>query len=198
VHALSWLTPLIQTDAAINPGNSGGPLVNRCGEVVGINTLGTPSAENIGFAIPIAAAKRALPDLATHGRVVRAWHGINGRFVNPLVAILARIPPTPGMLIETIEPGSPAEKVGLRGGVFAIGMNGDDMLLGGDVITTVNGVRLSDLETAMHIVGSLKVGEPVVVDYYREGKTHSIRAILPERPILPGDVQFMRGRREAR
>ncbi|HEY7608297.1 MAG TPA: trypsin-like peptidase domain-containing protein [Alphaproteobacteria bacterium] len=198
VHALSWLTPLIQTDAAINPGNSGGPLVNRCGEVVGINTLGAPSAENIGFAIPIGTARRALPDLVTRGRVMRAWHGINGRFVNPLVAILARIPHTPGLLIETIEPGSPAEKAGLRGGVFAIGVNGDDMLLGGDVVTAVNGMRLSDLETAMNIVASLKAGETVVVDYYREGKTYSIRTMLPERPILPGDVQFLRGRREAR
>ena len=77
---MSWLTPFIQTDAALNPGNSGGPLVNRCGEVVGISTLSSGErAQNLNFAIPIDAARDIIAQLLAHGRVIRAWHGINGK-----------------------------------------------------------------------------------------------------------------------
>src|SRR4249920_3724021 len=70
---LSLTEPLIQTDTPINPGNSGGPLLNRCGEVIGINTAIVAEAQSIGFSVPINLAKTVLPSLIKEGRVIRPW-----------------------------------------------------------------------------------------------------------------------------
>src|SRR5437016_13803964 len=81
--SLSAEEPMLQTDAPINPGNSGGPLLDRCGAVIGINTLFSEDARNIGFAIPIDAVKMALKSLKDSGRVVRPWLGLQGRTLEP-------------------------------------------------------------------------------------------------------------------
>src|SRR3989441_4411394 len=91
--------PMIQTDAPINPGNSGGPLVDRCGVVVGINTLISEDAQSIGFAVPINAAKSILRDLREVGRVVRPWLGMQGRAVDNQLGAVVRMPVTPGYLV---------------------------------------------------------------------------------------------------
>jgi S1-C subfamily serine protease len=109
------MEPLIQMDAPINPGNSGGPLLNRCGEVIGINTAILPEAQNIGFAIPMNLAKAVIPSLTTQGRVIRPWLGFHGQLVGETLRNLLRIPLVDGLLVEVIEPGSPAERAGLRG-----------------------------------------------------------------------------------
>lgn len=186
-YTSSWLTPLIQTDAAISPGNSGGPLVNRCGEVVAVNTIGSTAGQNTNFSIPIDTVKEYLPGLLEHGRVIRAWHGINGVIVpQPLVFSLG-IPP--GYLVETIEPGSPAEGIGLRGGTFPIVIGNTEILLGGDVISEVNGIELSDMETVIRIARSLEVGDTIRLKYYRDGFLQTAEVVLPERPILAGDTR---------
>ncbi len=74
--SLAGTVPLIQTDAPINPGNSGGPLVNRCGEVIGLTTAYLADAQNIGFAIPIDLVKAVLPSLLEKGRIIRPWVGV--------------------------------------------------------------------------------------------------------------------------
>lgn len=186
-YTSSWLTPLIQTDAAISPGNSGGPLVNRCGEVVAVNTMGSTVGQNTNFSIPIDTVSEYLPQLVEHGRVIRAWHGINGAIVPaPLVYSLG-IPP--GYLVETIEPGSPVEEIGLRGGTFPVVIGNNEILLGGDVIYEVNGEELTDMETVMRIARSLKVGDEISLRYYRDGFPQTAEVVLPERPILPGDTR---------
>ena len=185
---MSWLAPFIQTDAAINPGNSGGPLVNRCGEVVGINTATLRGAENVSFAVPINIAKQVIPQLAQHGRVIRAWHGINGKPVDARLQNLLRVPLVDGFLVETIEPGSPAEKAGLRGGTFPLRIGPEEFLLGGDIITKVNDQALTSMNVVLRVVNSLNVGDKVTLQYFREGRTFSIDVTLPERPILPGDL----------
>jgi putative serine protease PepD len=183
----SWMIPLIQTDAAISPGNSGGPLVNRCGEVVAVNTIGSTAGQNINFSIPIDVIQEILPQLIEQGRVIRAWHGINGVIVPPPLVFTLGI--APGYIVETIEPGSPAEKIGLRGGSFPIVIGNNEFLLGGDVISEVNGEALTDMETVMRIAGELKVGDTIKLKYYRDGMSYTAEVVLPERPTLPGDTR---------
>jgi S1-C subfamily serine protease len=190
LSTFSWMTPFIQTDAAINPGNSGGPLVNRCGEVIGINTLYGEKAQNINFAIPIDLVHDLVPQLIKDKRIIRAWHGINGRIVPPQLMYTIGI--APGFMVETVEPGSPAAKIKLRGGTFPIKIGLEEYLLGGDIITKVNGQALTDIETVARIARSLKVGDKIKLEYWREGKTYSTEVVLPERPILPGDVRNFR------
>jgi S1-C subfamily serine protease len=185
---LSLLEPLIQTDAPINPGNSGGPLLNRCGEVVGITTAMVPDAQNIGFAIPINLAKAILPSLLERGRVVRPWIGFHGQLVEVELRDLLRIPLVEGLLVEVIEPGSPAERAGLRGGELEIAIAGRDFLFGGDIITAMNGTRLSAPERLIEAMRTSKVGDTLRLTVFRDGEYSEVEYVLPERPLLPGDV----------
>jgi len=104
----------------------------------------------------------------------------------------------PGFLVETIEPGSPADKIKLRGGTLPVKIGMEEYLLGGDVITKVNGQPLTDLRTVARISQSLKVGDKVELEYWREGQVKTVEVVLPERPILPGDVRHFRGERRPR
>jgi len=192
----SWRAPFIQTDAAINPGNSGGPLIDSCGNVVGINTLTAGIGENLGFAIPADLVREVLPQIIENGHVSRAWHGINGRIIPLPLAFALGIPP--GFLVETVEPGSPAEKIGLRGGNFPVQIGGQEYLLGGDVLIAANGTPLSDMETVSAIAQSLKVGDEIEIEYMHEGQMLSATVTLPERPLLAGDVRRFRERRDSR
>ena len=196
LSTFSWMTPFIQTDAAINPGNSGGPLINRCSEVIGINTLYGEQAQNINFAIPIDQVRELVPHLLKDKRIIRAWHGINGRIVPP--QLIYTIGMVPGFMIETVEPGSPADKIKLRGGTLPIKIGLEQYLLGGDIITKVNGEPLTDMETVARIARSLKVGDKLQLEYWREGHIHTVEVVLPERPILPGDVRHFRESRRPR
>jgi serine protease Do len=185
---LNLMLPLIQTDAAINPGNSGGPLVNRCGEVVGLTSALLVDAKNIGFAIPINVVKKVLPQLVQQGRVIRPWLGVSGKIIDKEVQDLLKLPLVDGFLVETIEPGSPAAKAGLHEGELLIAIAGEEFLFGGDIITAVNGKELDDAEKFAHFVRTLKVGDTVRLTLYYDGTTRQVEFTLPERPILPGDV----------
>jgi S1-C subfamily serine protease len=195
---MSWLTPLIQTDAALNPGSSGGPLVNRCGEVIGIDTLRS-SGEGVNLAIPINLARDLAAKILTDGRVIRPWYGIYGRVLNPELQFLFGlgfgVPLAHGLLVETVEPGSPADKIGLKGGDFPVAMGTEEYLVGGDVITKVNGEELKDMDTVVRIVRSLKVGDTVTLEYYQGAQKKTAEVTLPERPVLPGDIIQLRQRR---
>jgi S1-C subfamily serine protease len=185
---LSTTLPLIQTDAAINPGNSGGPLLNRCGEVIGINTSVFMDAQNIGFAVPINIAKQVIPQLMQQGRVIRPWVGIHGRLIKKDDLAILNVPLVDGFLVETVEPGSPAARVGVHGGDLPITIIGTEFLLGGDVITEINGQSLDNSEKLMKVVRSLKVGDKVNLTLYRGMKSRTVEFDLPERPILTGDL----------
>ena len=179
--------PLIQTDAAINPGNSGGPLVNRCGEVIGINTVMLGLAENIAFAIPINIAKRFLPQLIEKGRVTRPWVGVGGKYITKELGRVINFPMVDGFLVETIDPESPAERAGLRKGYLPVTIGGTEFLFGGDIITAGNGQRFDSLEEVARFARSLNVGDKVRLTVYYEGETREVEMQLKERPILPGD-----------
>ena len=179
--------PLIQTDAAINPGNSGGPLVNRCGEVIGMNTAMLGRAENIGFALPINIAKRFLPQLIEKGRVIRPWVGVGGKFIKKELGEIINIPMVDGFLVETVDPESPAEGAGLRKGYLPVTIGGTEILFGGDIIIAGNGQRLDSVEELVKFTRSLNVGDRVRLTLYYKGETRDVEMELKERPILPGD-----------
>jgi serine protease Do len=185
---LNLMLPLIQTDAAINPGNSGGPLVNRCGEVVGLTSALLADAKNIGFAIPINVVKQVLPQLVQQGRVMRPWLGVSGKVIGKDVQDLLKLPLVDGFLVETIEPGSPAAKAGLHEGELLMAIAGEEFLFGGDIITAANGQKIDDMEKFARFVRTLKLGDTVRLTLYYDGTTRQVEFSLPERPILPGDV----------
>ena len=184
----SLTEPMIQTDAAINPGNSGGPLVDSQGRVVGITTAIQPEAQSIGFAVPVNLIREVIPQLVDKGRMVRPWLGVQGQFVVSALKQLLRVPLVDGFLVEAVEPGSPAEQKGLRGGIFEITIEGQPILLGGDIITQVNGTVIDDAHKLAQILDGLKVGSPLKLTVNRDGKTQSIDLMLAERPVLLWDM----------
>ncbi|MGH9678859.1 MAG: S1C family serine protease, partial [Candidatus Acidiferrales bacterium] len=171
----------IQTDAAINQGNSGGPLLNSHGEVIGINSaIYTPSGTTagIGFAIHISTAKQIAQDLITEGRVRRATLGVAARVITPPVAEALKLPVQEGLLIESVTAGGPAERAGLRGGNREAVLGMRRILLGGDVLTAIDGRPLSgqmDLNLALN---RKRPGDKVTVEYYRGGQKMEAQVTL--------------------
>jgi serine protease Do len=188
VTFFSLQEPLIQIDTPINPGNSGGPLIDQCGQVIGITTAKIADAQNIGFAIPINLVKAILPSLVSQGRVIRPWLGFHGQIVGSELQSLFRLPLVPGLMVEVVEPGSPAEKSGLKGGVLEITIAGQEILLGGDIITKINGIEFTSSENLLKILRQLKVGTTANLTIFREGKELTVIYEIPERPLLPGDI----------
>ena len=185
---LSLSEPLIQTDTPINPGNSGGPLLNMCGEVIGMNTAIVPDAQNIGFAIPINLIKTVLPALIRDGRMIRPWLGFHGSMVGAELRKVLKLPLTDGLLVEVVEPGSPAEIAGMRGGEIEFTLGTISLLLGGDIITSINGVPTTDADKIAPIMRGVKVGDKLKMSVFRDGETREVVYALPERPLLPGDL----------
>jgi serine protease Do len=180
--------PMIQTDAPINPGNSGGPLVDRCGGVVGINTLISEDAQSIGFAVPINAAKAILRDLREVGRVIRPWLGMQGRAVDAKLGGIVRMPVAPGYLVEVVYDGSPADRAGVRGGNLSVVVQGEEYLLGGDILTEVNGTPIRTHTDYVARVKTLRVGQRVKITIVREGQPREMMLTVGERPRLPSDL----------
>ena len=180
--------PLIQIDAPINPGNSGGPLLNRCGEVIGINAEIIDTAQNIGFAIPIDLAKQLMPGLIADGRVIRPWIGFHGQVVSQDLQKLLQMPLVEGLLVEVVEPGSPAEKAGMEGGTMELSLGESSVLLGGDIVVSMNGAAIGDGDNLARLMRSLKVGGTLKLRLFRQGKYWEVQYVLPERPLLPSDL----------
>ena len=180
--------PLIQTDAPINPGNSGGPLFDRCGNVIGINTFISEDAQSIGFAVPVNAAKAVLKDLREQGRVVRPWLGIQGREVDNRVGSLIRLPVAPGYLVEVVYDGSPADRAGIRGGNLSVVIQGDEYLLGGDILTSIQTTPIRTHNEYIAKVRTLRPGQRVKVTVLRDGQPREFTLTVAERPRLPSDL----------
>jgi len=179
--------PLIQTDAAFNPGNSGGPLVNGCGEIIGINTAMLAQGENINFAVPINMAKKVLPQLLATGRVIRPWLGVGGKFIQKELGQIINLPLVDGFMVETVEPESPAEQAGLNEGDLPVTLVGTEYLFGGDIIVAINGHAFTGRDELAKLVSSLGVGDKVRLTLYYGGETREVEMQLTERPLLLGD-----------
>jgi serine protease Do len=186
--SMLFVEPMIQTDTPINPGNSGGPLINRCGEVIGITTAIVEDAQNIGFAIPINLVKGVLPSLIKNGRVIRPWLGFDGTLISAELKKVLNLPLVDGLLVEAVEPGSPAEKAGMRGGDLEVTVGTTSLLLGGDIVTSINGRGLGDPEMLAPTLRALAVGDRVKLTVYREGNIREVEFVLPERPLMPSDL----------
>ncbi len=165
---------VVQTDAAINPGNSGGPLLNLRGEVVGINTAIVSGAENIGFAIPINQAKRAIASVKATGEIQAPYLGVRYVMLTPEIAEKQKLALQYGALLRgtedgpAVEPGSPAAKAGL---------------LAEDIITELNGKKLTDERPLAMAIGERNVGDTVTLTVVRNGQTLTLAATLAKRPV---------------
>ena len=185
---------VIQTDAAINPGNSGGPLLNRKGEVVGINTMilsKSGSSSGIGFAVPINIAKKVVPTLIKGEKVAHAWLGITGTTLTPDVAQYMKVPEgTKGVLVINVAHDSPADKAGLRGSDKVLKVAGDEYPLGGDVITAIDGKKITEMDDLItYLMENTKPGDTVKLTVIREnGKEETVKVKLEARPS-PEDLQ---------
>jgi S1-C subfamily serine protease len=136
---------IIQTDAALNPGNSGGPLVNSRGEVIGVNTAVILPAQGLCFAIAIDTAKYIAGWLVKDGRIRRSYIGVGGQNVkvHRKVVRYYQLPVESGLLVVSVEPGSPAEKAGLREG---------------DVIVEFNSAPLPDVDALHRLLNESTIG----------------------------------------
>jgi serine protease Do len=186
---LSLSRTMIQTDAPINPGNSGGPLLDRCGKVIGMTTEIIAEAQGLGFAVPANLIRAVFPLLVEHGRVARPWLGFHGQLVDKRINRILNVSVVTGLLVEVIEPQSPAEKAGLRGGEHEIAVDGSELLWGGDIVTRINGAPIDTPERLGEAMNALRIGQHVVLEIFRSGRTERIEYDLPERPVLPGDLQ---------
>jgi len=161
---------VIQTDAAINPGNSGGPLLNRRGEVIGINTAifsRTGESAGIGFAVPVNTLSRILPDLLEHGQVLRAWFGVQGQPLSRRLAEALRLPVEQGLLVAQVESGSSADQAGIRGGQRRAFFGNVPLLIGGDVIVALGGQPVTSTVDIASILEDRRPGDMISVVYYR-------------------------------
>ncbi|MBJ7518827.1 MAG: trypsin-like peptidase domain-containing protein [Solirubrobacteraceae bacterium] len=179
---------VIQTDAPINPGNSGGPLIDAAGRVIGVNSQiqtaqGGTGSVGIGFAVPIDTAKEVIPQLKSKGRVDRAWIGLTTVTVTPSIAKLG-LDVERGALIQTVEPGSPAERARMRGGDVQAQVGQDPVLLGGDVIVDIGGTPVRSTEDVATAVSTRKPGENVSVTVVRDGLRVKVRVKLSQRPSV--------------
>jgi Do/DeqQ family serine protease len=137
----------IQTDASINPGNSGGPLVDLQGRVVGINTaILAPGGGNIGigFAVPINMARQVMDQLVNYGEIKRGRIGVAIQDLTPDLAQALGTRHTQGAVIARVEPGSPAERAGLRTNDLVVAINGAPMRSGTELRNRVGLSRIGD------------------------------------------------------
>jgi S1-C subfamily serine protease len=177
------ISHVIQTDASINPGNSGGPLLDGRGRVIGVNsqiaTGGSPGSVGIGFAVPINTAKRVVPQLEQHGRILHAYLGVTTYPLNRDLADAVNLPTSRGALVQEVTPGGPAARAGLKAGKVHTDQG---IVLGGDIITEVDGEAISKPDDVAAAISDNKPGDVIEIKYYRGDKQVVKRVKLGTRP----------------
>ncbi len=168
---------VIQTDAAINPGNSGGPLLDSAGRLIGVNTqIASPSGASagIGFAIPVDEVNRIVPRLIRDGRFVRPSLGISAGATNLQRAL--RLPR--GVVLVRVTERGPADRAGL------VPFRRDErgLVLGGDVITAINGEAVADMDDLLSQLEQRNPGEVVELSVWRNGQLRKVRVVLSASP----------------
>ena len=157
----------IQTDASINPGNSGGPLLDKFGKMIGINSqifsTGGGSV-GVGFAVPVNTAKRVVPQLLQYGEVRRPKLGASLPSVADLRGRVS-LPVADGLVVAQVQPGGSAEQAGLRG-VTNTGV--------GDILISAEGQKLTSLDDLYRLLDRKQIGETVIFEVYRNGRTITV------------------------
>jgi len=158
---------VIQTDAALNPGNSGGPLVSSRGEVVGINTAIILGAQGLCFAIPASTALYVAPRLIRDGRIRRGWLGVAGQTVAipPHAINVFGLRGNGGVIVISVERGSPAEAAGVRER---------------DVIVELDGEAVSSLDDLQRLLTGERVGRPIDLAVVRRSERLVLRPVPSE------------------
>jgi S1-C subfamily serine protease len=193
----------IQTSAVINPGNSGGPLLNTQGRVIGMNTAiisDTGTYSGVGFAIPSDDISRVVPILIQNGSYSHPWLGITGGKILSEVSNSTGLPKNyKGVMISTIQAGSPADKAGLRGlnqssndsannsNNFSINRSG---IISAnkipDIIIAIDGHPVRQIDDIINYLDEHKsVGDPVELKINRDGQIMNITTVLAARHITP-------------
>jgi S1-C subfamily serine protease len=177
---------VIQTDAAINPGNSGGPLLNMRGEIVGINTAiqsATGEFTGVGFSVPSQTVAKIVPTLIEKGEYKHPWIGISGRDIDPDLAKVLNLNEAVGFLVITVIEDSPAFDAGLIGSDKTTEVDGVKYPIGGDVILSVDGIDVRKIDDILiHLQRTKSVGDEMILEVLRDGRTTNITITLQERP----------------
>ncbi|MEZ5278583.1 MAG: trypsin-like peptidase domain-containing protein [Opitutaceae bacterium] len=168
-YETGYFNTWLQTDAAINPGNSGGPLVTENGRVVGINSRTYMGADNLGFAIPSSTARRVVAELVEHGEVVRSYIGLIPGSLRDLESFY-NLEINTGMLVNSVDPGSPASSAGLRPGDVILAIDGKK----------VDGRFPEQLPPIQNQIASYPVGSTIKLTAKR-GATERVFEVTSER-----------------
>ena len=173
----------IQTDAAINHGNSGGPLLDSLGRVVGVNSqIESESGGNdgVGFAVPSDTIKPIVAQLIAGGSVSHAYLGVSVTTVTQSAA--DKLDLTAGVALTSVRDGTPAAEAGLRAATDATVSGGEEVPTGGDVITALDGDRVSTAEELRARIDAKQPGDELEVTYVRNGDTRTVTLTLADRP----------------
>jgi serine protease Do len=173
------LAEFFQTDATINTGNSGGPMFNMAGEVIGLvshNISKSGGSEGLGFVVTVNTAKQFLLTRKSF------WSGLDGEILSDQLADLLNLPPgQSGYLIKSVAKGSPADRIGLRGGTKVVTIDGQQTLLGGDVLLTVEGIPAGSVANLVKIRGllaSFALGQQFKATILRAGRVLEVTGTI--------------------
>jgi S1-C subfamily serine protease len=168
----AWRTPAggqldwyVQPDLVMYPGFSGGPLVDMAGQVVGLNT--TALLRSVTLTIPLPAMRRVVNMLLTHGRIRRGYLGVHTQAVRLPAVVAEQLGQETGLLISTVEPGSPAERAGV---------------LLGDTVVTVDAVPMRQQDDLLALLGPERLGSTVPMHVLRGGQIQEVPITIGERP----------------
>lgn len=172
---------VIQFSAAINPGNSGGPLLDSNGNVVGITTATASNSEGLGFAIPASTLSREFPSLVSNGDyTLHPDLGLGS--TADMTYQLAQVTGsnvTYGVLVESVVSGGPADTAGIHGGTNTVTVEGQSYVVGGDIIISINGVRVVDSDAlASYLEENTTAGQTVQLGIIRSGTYTSASVVL--------------------
>jgi S1-C subfamily serine protease len=175
---------MIQTDATINPGNSGGPLLDTKGRVIGVCAeiyTSTGTSDGMNFAIAADTANSSVQDLIKYGKVNRGWIDIVPVQLSSQIVEYAGLKVDKGILVSQLVPNGKAQAAGMRGGTQQVMYGSSVIYLGGDVITSVNGMEVSEYSDLFNAMSNTRPGDKVTVIVNRNGSQIELKVELVER-----------------